>query len=145
MKGFFETELGKVYIDPTMITRLSILPELALSDVFVLPNGPVSSEPLEIVNRKGADRYIHVEFNGDGMVMVELRLLVRYGPSIRSSAALFQDKITRRVEASTGLKVARVDVKIDGIYRPTPPVALPAPSGIDNRALPYEEAEESGS
>ena len=143
MKGFFETDLGKVYIDPTIITRLCVLPELGLSDVFVLPNGPVSNEPVELVNRKGVDRYVHVEFNPDGLVMVELRLLVRYGPSIRSSAALFQDKVIRRVEASTGLKVARVDVKIDGIYRPPAPASLPAPA--EHRALPFEEARESSS
>jgi uncharacterized alkaline shock family protein YloU len=143
MKGFFETELGKVYIDPSIITRLCVLPEMGLSDVFVLPNGPVSNEPVDLVNRKGVDRYVQVEFNPDGLVMIELRLMVRYGPSIRSSAALFQEKVIRRVEASTGLKVARVDVKIDGIYRPPAPAALPAPA--ETRALPYEDVRESNS
>lgn len=142
MKGFFESELGRVYIDPGIITRLCVLPELALSDVFVMPNGPISNEPVEMVNRKGVDRYVHVEFNADGMVMIDLRLMVRYGPSIRSSAALFQEKVVRRIEASTGLKVARVDVKIDGIFRPPEPAALPAPP--ERNAIPYEDVQESG-
>jgi len=142
MKGFFESELGRVYIDPGIITRLCVLPELALSDVFVLPNGPISNEPVEMVNRKGVDRYVHVEFNADGMVMIEMRLMVRYGPSIRSSAALFQEKVVRRIEASTGLKVARVDVKIDGIFRPPEPAALSAPP--ERGAIAYEDVQESG-
>jgi uncharacterized alkaline shock family protein YloU len=143
MKGFFESELGRIYIDPSIVTRLCILPELSLSDVFVLPSGPVSSDPVEQVNRKGVDRYLHVDFSAEGQVMIETRLLVRYGPSIRSSAALFQEKIIRRVETATGLKVARVDMKIDGIFRPPAPTALPAPA--DNRVLQIEDRRESGS
>jgi len=127
MKGFFATELGRVYVEPTIITRICVLPELALSNVFVLPNGPVPEDPIEQVTRKGVDRYVHVEFTQEGEVMIELRLLVRHGPPIRSSAALFQEKIARRVEASTGLKASRVDVKVDGIYQPSKPAELPSP------------------
>ncbi len=143
MKGFFESELGRIYIDPSIVIRLCVLPELGLSDVFVLPNGPVPSEPVEQVNRKGVDRYIHVDFNPEGQVLVETRLMVRYGPSIRTSAALFQEKVVRRIEASTGLKVARVDIKIDGVFRPTPPTALPGPG--ESRTLQLEDRREAGS
>lgn len=126
MKGFFQNELGRVYIDPGIITRLCVLPELALSDAFVPPrDGPVPDDPLSQVARKGVERYVQVDFNDAGEVLLSLHLLVRYGPPIRSSAALFQEKIIRRIEASTGLKVAKVDMKVDGIYRPTSPAQLP--------------------
>jgi uncharacterized alkaline shock family protein YloU len=137
MKGFFKNELGRVYIEPSIITRICVLPELALSDVFVLPNGPVPNDPYEQVTRKGVDRYVHVDFTPEGEVRIELRLLVRHGPPIRSSAALFQDKITRRVEASTGLQISRIDVKIDGVYQPSEPAQLPPP---DEQRLRIEDA-----
>jgi uncharacterized alkaline shock family protein YloU len=142
MKGYFESELGKIFIDPSVVTRLCVVPELSLSDVFVLPNGPVPTEPVEQINRKGVDRYIQVQFNAEGEVLIEIRLLVRYGPSIRASAALFQDKVIRRVENATGLKVGRVDIKIDGIFRPAPPTALL--SGTENRPLQLEDRREAG-
>lgn len=142
MKGYFELSLGKVYIDPSIVTRLCILPELSLSDVFVLPNGPVPSLPLEQVNRKGVDRYVHVEFDPEGRVLVEVRLLVRYGPSIRSSATVLQENLLRRVETSTGLRVTKIDIKIDGIFRPVEPTVLPAPES--GRALQIEDRRESG-
>ena len=142
MKGFFEGELGRVYIEPNIISRVCVLPELALSNVFVLPNGPVPSDPLEQVSRKGVDKYIHVDFTAKGEVVVELRLLVRYGPSIRSSAALFQEKVRRRIEASTGLKVSRIDVKIDGVHQPAQPTPLPAPA---EQPLRLESGADTGS
>ena len=126
MKGYFQNELGRVYIDPTIITRLCVLPELSLSDAFVPPrDGPVPDDPYAQVTRKGVERYIQVDFNDEGEVILSLNLLVRYGPPIRSSAARFQEKVIRHIEASTGLKVAKVDMKVDGIYRPSGPAQLP--------------------
>lgn len=127
MKGFYQNEIGRVYIDANIINRLCILPELSLSSELLLPNGPVSSEPSEQVARKGTDRYVHVDFTTDGQVVIDLRLLIRYGPTIHSSAASFQEKLVRRIEATTGLTVSRVDVKIDGIFRS--PDQLPALEG----------------
>jgi uncharacterized alkaline shock family protein YloU len=128
MKGFFSNDMGKVYIEPSIVTRLCIMPELSLSGEFVLPSGPVSEDPVDQVTRKGVDRYILVDFNQEGEVIIEVRLLVRYGPSIRASAALFQEKLIRKVESATGLHVARVDIKVDGIFRPVPVAAgLPSP------------------
>ena len=144
MKGYFANELGRVYIEPTLISRVCVLPELALSNVFVLPNGPVPRDPFEQLSHKGVDRYIHVDFTEEGKVKIELRLMVRYGPPIRSSAALFQDKITRRVQVSTGLDVDQVDVKIDGIYQPAEPAQLPAPSPESGDRLQLENKKESG-
>ena len=129
MKGYFEKELGKVYIEPAIVTRLCVLPELAASREFVLPNGPVPEDPSEQVNRKGVDRYILVDFTEEGEVMLELRLLVRYGPSVCAAAAVLQEKVAKRVENSTGLKVTKVDVKVDGVFRPAEPTALPTPKG----------------
>jgi len=126
VKGYFQNDLGRVYIDPAIITRLCVLPELALSDAFVPPkDGPVPDDPYAQVTRKGVERYVQVDFNDQGEVLLSLNLLVRYGPPIRSSAAHFQEKVIRRIEASTGLKVAKVDMKVDGIYRPTSPAQLP--------------------
>ena len=135
MKGFFENELGRIYIEPGIVTRLCVLPELALSKVFVLPSGPLSTDPADQVNRKGVDRHVHVDFTPEGEVMVEIRLLVRYGPSIRTSAAIFQEKVGKRVEATTGLRAKRVDVKVDGIYRQTETTALPPPAPSEPRAI----------
>jgi uncharacterized alkaline shock family protein YloU len=143
MKGFFTNELGRVYIEPTIISRVCVLPELALSSVFVLPNGPVPKDSIEQLSHKGVDKYVHVDFTEEGKVKVELRLMVRYGPPIRSSAALFQQKVSRRVEASTGLEVAQIDVKIDGIYQPAEPASLPAPPK-ESEKLRIEGRQESG-
>jgi uncharacterized alkaline shock family protein YloU len=143
MKGFFTNELGRVYIDAGIISRVCVLPEIALSDVFVLPNGPVPPEPSEQVARKGIEKYVHVDFTSEGEVTVELRVMVRYGPPIRSSAALFQEKVERRIEASTGLKVARIDIKVDGIYQPAEPASLPPPAEKQTRQI--EHNQDSGS
>ena len=136
-------ELGRVYIDPSIITRVCILTELSLSDVFVLPTGPVPDDPVEQVSLKGVEKYVHVDFSSEGKVTVELRVLVRYGPPIRSSAALFQEKVERRIEASTGLEVARVDIKVDGLYQPTEPATLPPPE--ENQPRQIEHQQDSGS
>lgn len=97
MLGYFDTELGRVQISPTIVRRL-ILNELDKSSVFSFPGVKLNEE----VSRKVAEKCIRVNFI-DGNVEIILMLSVRYGARIIKDARELQGKIARLVQLQAGL------------------------------------------
>lgn len=115
MLGYFDTELGRVQISPTIVRRL-ILNELDKSSVFSFPGVKLNEE----VSRKVAEKCIRVNFI-DGNVEIILMLSVRYGARIIKDARELQGKIARLVQLQAGLNVKTVAVNIESVFEPERP------------------------
>ncbi|RJP26753.1 MAG: Asp23/Gls24 family envelope stress response protein [Candidatus Omnitrophota bacterium] len=110
MFGFFDTELGRVQISPTIVRRF-ILNEVEQSKCFRLA-GVKSGEE---VNRKTIERSIRVNFV-EGRAEAILTLNVLYGTRITKEARELQGKIVRALQLSTGLSVTTISINVENVY-----------------------------
>ncbi len=110
MFGFFDTELGRVQISPTIVRRF-ILNEIEKSNCFTLPG----TKPGELISRKAIERCIRVNFV-EGNVEATLTLNVLYGTRITKEARELQGKIIRAIQLGIGLNVATVAINVENVY-----------------------------
>lgn len=120
MLGYFDTELGRVQISPTIVRRL-ILSELERNRTFSFHGHRRTEE----VSRKLAEKCIRVNFI-EGQVEVVLHLSVMYGARLIKEARELQGKITRLIQLQAGLHVRTVAINIEGVFEeePTQPLLL---------------------
>lgn len=63
------------------------------------------------------DLGVHVEV-GSVEVAVDMRIITEYGVSIPKVAEAARERVTRRVEEMTGLKVAEITLEVVDLYFP---------------------------
>lgn len=111
----FETRLGKVHISETYLSKLighevtscfgvvGMVPSNSKQKIFNLFGGP-----------EHHDTGIKVIGNAES-VNVEIHIIVTYGMNINAIAASITEKVKYVVKENTGIDVAKVTIKIDGI------------------------------
>lgn len=110
MIGYFDTEVGRVQISPTVVRRF-IIREVEKTSVFRFPG----FKPGEDYNRKAAEKSIRVNFN-DGQVEATLTLSVEFGANIIKEARDLQGRITRAIQLGAGLQVQDVAVNVESVF-----------------------------
>jgi len=110
MIGFFDTELGRVQISPTIVRRF-IMNEVEESKYFRL----AGTKPGEIIPRKIAERCIRVAFQ-EGSVEATLILTVLYGTRIIKEARELQGKIARSLHLGSGLEVRSIAINVENVF-----------------------------
>ncbi len=110
MIGFFDNDLGRVQISPSIVRRL-IINEVEGSRNFRFPG----VESGDTVGRKSAEKLIRVVFN-EGSVESTIIVTVRYGARIIKEARDLQGKIARALELSAGLVVQSVIINVENVF-----------------------------
>ncbi len=110
MIGYFDAELGRVQISPTII-RSIIMKEIEKNPYFRFP-GTKSDEP---VSRKILERNIRVNFK-EGNVECTLILDVLYGTRIIKEARELQGKVTKAIQLSAGLQINTIAINVENVY-----------------------------
>ncbi len=110
MFGFFDTELGRVQISPTIVRRF-ILKEVEQNRHFHI----AGVKPGEEITRKVIERSIRVNFV-EGNVEATLTVNVRYGTRITKEARELQGKIIRTLQLASGLNVTTISINVENVY-----------------------------
>lgn len=110
MVGFFDTDIGRVQISPTIVRRF-IMNEVEKSKYFRLPG----AKPGEPYSRKTVERAIRVNFM-EGNVETTMTLIVAYGTRIIKEVRELQGKISRALQLGTGLNVRSIAINIENVY-----------------------------
>ncbi len=110
MIGYFDTELGRVQISPSIVRRF-IMNEVRKNRFFRFPG----IKPKEPMSRKMAERAIRVTFV-EGNVEVVLMLSVLYGTRIIKEARALQGTITRALQLGTGLTVNKISINVESVF-----------------------------
>jgi len=113
---YFENELGRIYIDSSIIRQV-ILPEIIASKTF-RPLG--ASSELADANPpvpKSLEKTVKID-DKDGKVDATVSVGVKYGTSIWDEATKVQKQIRQAVESKTGLKVENVTLNVEQVYLP---------------------------
>ena len=111
----YETRLGKIDISEEYLSKL-IGHEVTscFGVVGMVPSGSKQRIFSKFAKNEPLDTGIRVIGNADSIV-VELHIMVTYGMNINAIAASITEKVKYIVEETTGIKVKKVVVKVDGI------------------------------
>lgn len=110
MIGFFDTELGRVQISPTVVRRF-VIREVEKTEIFLIPG----MKPGEDISRKASEKNIRINFV-EGNVEITLTLSVKFGSRIIKEARELQGRISRAIHLGAGLKVKHVAVNVESVF-----------------------------
>jgi uncharacterized alkaline shock family protein YloU len=118
--GRLETERGTTTIAEVVVTKVAGIAAREVSGVHRL--GTAVSRALGAVTQRlqvtdVSTQGVNVEVI-DSDARVSMSVVIDYGESIPDVAQAIRDNVVRRIEASTGLHCAAVDIAVTDLYFP---------------------------
>lgn len=110
MIGYFDTELGRVQISPTVVRRF-VIREVEKMPIFLFPGLKLGEE----ISRKASEKNIRINFV-EGNVEITLTLSVEFGSRIIKETRELQGRISRAIHLGAGLKVKLVAVNVESVF-----------------------------
>lgn len=104
-------EYGDVYISEEVLEMIAGAAALEVEGVTGLAGGSVSDQ---ILGRKKLSKGITILWESDN-ITVNISIQIRYGSIIPEVAKKVQEAIMSSVEATSGLHVAAVNVRVGGV------------------------------
>lgn len=108
--------MGEVRIADSVVANIALLAAKETEGVFDTV-GNAANEIMTKVGVKSASKGVRVEI-AEGIVSVDLALIMQYGFNIPNTCKKVQDKVKNAIENMTGLKVDDVNIRISGINIP---------------------------
>lgn len=105
--------IGEVRIADSVVANIAVLAAKETEGVFETV-GNAANEIMTKVGVKSASKGVRVVII-DGVVSVDLALIMQYGYNIPSTCKKVQDRVKNAIENMTGLEVADVNIRISGI------------------------------
>ncbi len=103
-------EMGSINISEDVVAAIAVSTALEVDGVSELDAGSAGRRGKKSSAVKGVKLTI-----GDGSVIVDLQITVKYGVPIPQVAQNVQEAVTNAVESMTELKVCQVNVRISGV------------------------------
>lgn len=108
------TEYGKVAIGDEVIATLAGAAAMECYGLVGMASRRITDGFVELLGRDNWSRGVEVKLE-DEQVYITLHIIVSYGVRISEVAKNVMEKVKYAVESVTGLKVARVDVYVQGV------------------------------
>ena len=102
-------EKGSINISEDVVAAIAVSAALEVECV-----GEVVQNSGSYLSKKNAVKGVKLTI-GDGSVIVDLQIMVKYGQPIPQVAQNVQDAVANAVESMTELKVCQVNVRISGV------------------------------
>ena len=117
MPGTINNEYGKVTISEDIIATVAGNPELKICGVEGRSPKPATDAILKLVGSEAnKKRGVKVSFLGEGdEVDIDLYVTMVYGVSLPVVAKNMIDNVRYRVQETTGIKVANVNIHVESI------------------------------
>lgn len=114
MKGYKKTDLGQVVIDPRVI--VSYASDVANSTPGIVGMAFIDAKDgiAKLLKREAAFKGIKI-FIEDNAVTIDYHLIIKFGVNVLSVQENLLDSVKYKIEHYTGLKVAKVNMYIDGV------------------------------
>lgn len=109
-------EHGDVYISQEVLEAIAGAAALEVDGVSGLTGGTVGDQ---LLGRKKLSKGISILWESDN-ITIDVAIHVKYGSVIPEVAQKVQEAIITNVEATSGMKVAAVNVRVGGITFPKP-------------------------
>ena len=107
-------QFGDVHISEEVLEMLAAAAALEVEGVTGLVGGKVSEQ---IWGRKKLSKGITILWESD-QITIDISIQIRYGSIIPEVARKVQEAVVASVEATSGLKVSEVNVRVGGVTFP---------------------------
>ena len=107
-------QFGDVHISEEVLEMLAGAAALEVEGVTGLAGGKVSEQ---IWGRKKLSKGITILWESD-QITIDISIQIRYGSIIPEGAKKVQEAVVASVEATSGLKVSEVNVRVGGVTFP---------------------------
>jgi len=114
MGKLMETKLGKVDISEEVIATVAGAAAIECYGLVGMASRKISDGVSGLLKRENLSKGVVVTFQED-TVVIDLNIIVGYGVRISEVAANVMDRVRYTVETMTGLKVAEVNVNVQGV------------------------------
>lgn len=105
--------MGDVRISDEVVANIAAIAAKEIEGVASVA-GYKGKEPVNYTRVKNRSKLVRVEMC-DRLVSVDMSLILKYGYSLSETAELVQERVKTAIENMTGLEVADVNVRIEGI------------------------------
>ena len=110
----FQTELGAVTVDDSVVTRVAGYAALDCYGIVGMASKRSTDGIVQLMGRENLGRGVKVRANGE-KVDIDLFIIVEYGISIAEVCKTIVDTVRYKLESMTGVKVRRVNISVEGI------------------------------
>ena len=110
----FQTELGAVTVDDSVVTRVAGYAALDCYGIVGMASTRSTDGIVQLMGRENLGRGVKVRANGE-KVDIDLFIIVEYGISISAVAASIIETVKYKVERLAGIPVGRVNVCVEDI------------------------------
>ncbi|MEG2000325.1 MAG: Asp23/Gls24 family envelope stress response protein [Evtepia sp.] len=107
-------EHGDIYISEDVLTMIAGAAALEIEGVTGLAGGNLGNLGDQLLGKKSMSRGVTMQRNGEVLVM-NVSILIQYGYAIPEVARKVQEAVTSNLEATSGLEVSAVNVRVGGI------------------------------
>ena len=114
MKGYKNTDLGQVIIDPKVV--VSYASDVASGTPGIVGMAFIDAKDgiAKLLKREAAFKGIKVKIENN-KVTIDYHLIIKFGVNVLSVQQNLLDSVKYKVEHYTGLEVAKVNMYIDGV------------------------------
>ena len=105
--------MGDVRISDEVVANIAAIAAKEIEGVSSVA-GYKGKEPAAFTSVKNRNKNVRVEMC-DRLVSVDMSLVLNYGYALSETAAQVQERVKSSIESMTGLEVADVNVRIEGI------------------------------
>jgi len=105
--------MGDIRISDEVVANIAAIAAKEIEGVARV-SGYKGKEPAAFAGVRNRSRNIRVEMC-DRLVSVDMSLVLKYGYTLSDTASQVQERVKNSIESMTGLEVADVNVRIEGI------------------------------
>lgn len=109
-----QSQYGKITIREEVIATVSGVAAMECYGLVGMAPRNVQEELTDLLRRDNFERGVDVQFNEDS-ISIQLYIVVEYGVKISEVAKNVQERVKYVVETMLGLKVDRVNVKVQSV------------------------------
>ena len=104
-------EHGDIYISEDVLTKIAGAAAMEVEGVSGLASGNLGEQ---LLGKKNLSRGVTVQREEDSLVM-NVAILIKYGYPVPELARKVQEAVLSSVEATSGLKVSAVNIRVGGV------------------------------
>ncbi len=114
MYGKIENQYGKIYIENDVIAKIAGKAAVECYGIVGFASKSIKNGIVELLRSENMAKGISVNVDEEKLEM-EFFVIIEYGTKISEVAHNIMDRVKYSVEKNTGLKVSKIDIRVQGI------------------------------
>lgn len=114
MGAKIKNELGKIYIDETVISDIIGISAMECYGLVGMASKSATSGLVELLKRENVSKGVKLQIKED-MLTIDLYIVVQFGTNISTVAQNLRDKIKYSVETIIGIKIDAVNIHVKDV------------------------------